>query len=593
MALSLPQSDSDLAKAIESMRRAAGMAWWFLRAGATALLIGFAVVVVRVEGGSIEYMFTGALFCCMMVGIACAPLHVYEQWVRRRLAALVASGKPPVIGSPWLSILCSLLILAAGFAAIAIGAMRRYEAKRERALRFESVYSGNAVVGHTGSTVVDMNALDKDGIEVVRAAIVTALKQAGYAVDLSGSRGEAVSIIGPVSGKEGVWKVDLTYTEDLYAVGPKVFEVPIPDSPGNSYRLGGVSYRLIRRFAPAGTPVRSHVTLTNGRVSSVCPESGIEAVFPSGFAKVVGDSALIVEDSPAHKALKTGLDRIFALVRQCYADQQVMETDAVAKNRYKQNLDIVNRQMPKLLAQALKAYRGAVVTKMPEVLLTPFGTLASERPACDPAALLKDINRRLSIAGSRVTFTDCKVVDMSSMDKSDIYRLQVRASEAVWVPGDRVSRMNSETNRQLSVSLPMYVPVRLLAGKGDWFGVEVTLADAEQRNPDRISMTVIGEKDAVFESELQGDNRSRLLLVAGSKAETAIRNLGLDLLKIEQALYEDKKRRRHDPAAKARYTANDKTQRDVLANLRKYAKQRYGKILTDLPGLPTCPPPRR
>ena len=75
--------------------------------------------------------------------------------------------------------------------------------------------------------------------------------------------------------------------------------------------------------------------------------------------------------------------------------------------------------------------------------------------------------------------------------------------------------------------------------------------------------------------------------------EAARKAWGDAALALERALYEDQTRRRHDPAAKARYDANLRAKKAARKALHDAVRTRCGKILDELPGLPRVPAPRR
>ena len=189
--------------------------------------------------------------------------------------------------------------------------------------------------------------------------------------------------------------------------------------------------------------------------------------------------------------------------------------------------------------------------------------------------------------------THAALAAASETGRTDLYRLRVTANQSVWRVGERVSSVRGEANRQLRASIPAYVPVERVAAAGEPFEVDLALNNAAQRNPDGFRLSVRGAGEPVFEESVLGDNGSRLILVAGSPAETAMRAVGERLLALEQALYEDRNRRRSDPDAKARYAANDKARRAAGKALSVYAKARRGRILAELPGLPRIPDPVR
>lgn len=612
------------AAAVMAMRRGSEAAWWVVRAATLAGCAGLAWCILKFWSWTVLMLLADVMVYGSAVGLAALFLHTHELAARKRLARALAAGGPFPVKQPWVETLLALAAIAAGGWFVATGAQRVQQAERqEAALRDEARLQRLADHANTGGVVVSKlnlsNPSERD-LANLRVAVDNALRKSGYAVSLAGetaasdkpsaassspaqapagaaSGTKAIEIVGPVAGSPGEWRVKVAYSEPLYAVGEAQTRWVVDARARQAYAFGGAAIRFIREVAPAGTPVPSRLRLlANGNVD--LQAEGVEnSAFPSGFASRFKDAALVEEGTAPHRTLRHVLDRVGLLVRQLAADKAAARNDPVAKARYEENHYLLDKDLPNAAATVLRRHYGKVVKTLPASWDKDFGTLPEEQRAAnaaiDTAALMKDVNRRLSIAGSDVAFTACEVLERAATERTDLYRLRVTANQSVWRVGERVSSVRGEANRQLRASIPAYVPVERVAAAGEPFEVDLALNNAAQHNPDGFRLSVRGAGEPVFEESVLGDNGSRLILVAGSPAETAMRAVGERLLALEQALYEDRNRRRSDPDAKARYAANDKARRAAGKALSVYAKARRGRILAELPGLPRIPDPVR
>ncbi len=610
------------AAAVMAMRRGSEAAWWVVRAATLAGCAGLAWCILKFWSWTVLMLLADVMVYGSAVGLAALFLHTHELAARKRLARALAAGGPFPVKQPWVETLLALAAIAAGGWFVATGAqwVKRSE-RQEAALRDEARLQRLADHANTGGVVVSKlnlsNPSERD-LAGLRVALDNALRKSGYAVSLAGetaasakpsagasspaqtpagaaSGTKAIEIVGPVAGSPGEWRVKVAYSEPLYAVGEAQTRWVVDARARQAYAFGGAAIRFIREVAPAGTPVPSRLRLlANGNVD--LQAEGVEnSAFPSGFASRFKDAALVVEGSAPHRTLRHVLDRVGLLVRQLAADKAAARNDPVAKARYEENHYLLDKDLPNAAATVLRRHYGKVVETLPASWDKDFGTLPEEQRAAnaaiDTAALLKDINRRLSIAGETVTLTACEVLEHVSTERADLYRLRVTANQALWQPGDLVRSVRNPANRRLSAPIEAYRSVTRVAAAGDPFEASLALNNAQQRDPDRIRMDV-GE-GRLFEAALCRKNRSAMLLVAGSPAEAEMKAWGDAALALEQALYEDQNRRRHDPAAKARYDANLRAKKAARKALNAYAKPRNGKIHDELPGLPRVPDPRR
>lgn len=617
------------AAAIAAMRRWNEGAWWVVRGVALAGCVALPWCILKFWSWTVLMLLADVMVYGSAVGLAALFLHTHELAARKRLARALAAGEPLPVKQPWVETLLAVATIVAGGWFVVTGAQLVQQAERQQErLEAEARLQRQADASNTGGVVtakLDLANPTEQDLASLRTALDNALRKSGYAVSLAGETAapakpaatpasapasssasspasapaapgtKAIEIVGPVKGSPGEWHVKVAYSEPLYAVSEAQSRWVVDARARQAYAFGGAAIRFIREVAPTGTPVPSRLRLlANGNID--LQAEGVEnPSFPSGFASHFKDAALVVEGSAPHKTLRHVLDRVGLLMRQLAADKAAARDDPVAKARYKENLYLLDKDLPTAAAAVLKRHYGKIVEALPESWDKDFGTLPEEQRAAnaaiDTAALLKDINRRLSIAGETVAFTACEVLERAATDKTDLYRLRATANQALWQTGDLVRAVRSPANRQLSTPIEAYRPVTRVAAAGEPFEVRLTLNNAQQRDPDRIRMDV-GE-GRVFEAELCQKNRAALLLVAGSPAEAAMQAWGQRALALEQALYEDRNRRRNDPAAKARYAANGKAQRAARKALDVYAKPRKGKIHADLPGLPRVPDPVR
>lgn len=610
------------AAAVMAMRRGSEAAWWVVRGVALAGCVALPWCILKFWSWTVLMLLADVMVYGSAVGLAALFLHTHELAARKRLARALAAGEPLPVKQPWVETLLAVATIVAGGWFVVTGAQLVQQAERQQErLEAEARLQRQADASNTGGVVtakLDLANPTEQDLASLRTALDNALRKSGYAVSLAGetaasdkpsaassspaqapagaaSGTKAIEIVGPVAGSPGEWRVKVAYSEPLYAVSEAQSRWVVDARARQAYAFGGAAIRFIREVAPAGTPVPSRLRLlANGNID--LQAEGVEnPSFPSGFASHFKDAALVVEGSAPHKTLRHVLDRVGLLVRQLAVDKAAARDDPVAKARYKENLYLLDKDLPTAAAAVLKRHYGKIVEALPESWGKDFGTLPEEQRAAnaaiDTAALLKDINRRLSIAGETVAFTACEVLERAATDKTDLYRLRATANQALWQTGDLVRAVRSPANRQLSVPIEAYRPVTRVAAAGEPFEVRLTLNNAQQRDPDRIRMDV-GE-GRVFEAELCQKNRAALLLVAGSPAEAAMQAWGQRALALEQALYEDRNRRRHDPAAKARYDANLRAKKAARKALHDAVRTRQGKILDDLPGLPRVPDPRR
>ena len=612
------------AAAIAAMRRWNEGAWWVVRGVALAGCVALPWCILKFWSWTVLMLLADVMVYGSAVGLAALFLHTHELAARKRLARALAAGEPLPVKQPWVETLLAVATIVAGGWFVVTGAQLVQQAERQQErLEAEARLQRQADASNTGGVVtakLDLANPTEQDLASLRTALDNALRKSGYAVSLAGETAapakpaatpasatsssasapaapgtKAIEIIGPVKGSPGEWHVKVAYSEPLYAVSEAQSRWVVDARARQAYAFGGAAIRFIREVAPAGTPVPSRLRLlANGNID--LQAEGVEnPSFPSGFASHFKDAALVVEGSAPHKTLRHVLDRVGLLVRQLAADKAAARDDPVAKARYKENLYLLDKDLPTAAAAVLKRHYGKIVEALPESWGKDFGTLPEEQRAAnaaiDTAALLKDINRRLSIAGETVAFTACEVLERAATDKTDLYRLRATATQALWQTGDLVRAVRSPANRQLSTPIEAYRPVTRVAAAGEPFEVRLTLNNAQQRDPDRIRMDV--GKGRVFEAELCQKNRAALLLVDGSLAEAAMKAWGEGALALEQALYEDQNRRCHDPAAKARYDANLRAKKAARKALHDAVRTRQGKILDDLPGLPRVPDPRR
>lgn len=612
------------AAAVMAMRRGSEAAWWVVRGVALAGCVALPWCILKFWSWTVLMLLADVMVYGSAVGLAALFLHTHELAARKRLARALAAGEPLPVKQPWVETLLAVATIVAGGWFVVTGAQLVQQAERQQErLEAEARLQRQADASNTGGVVtakLDLANPSERDLANLRVAVDNALRKSGYAVSLAGetaasdkpsaassspaqapagaaSGTKAIEIVGPVAGSPGEWRVKVAYSEPLYAVGEAQTRWVVDARARQAYAFGGAAIRFIREVAPAGTPVPSRLRLlANGNVD--LQAEGVEnSAFPSGFASRFKDAALVEEGTAPHRTLRHVLDRVGLLVRQLAADKAAARNDPVAKARYEENHYLLDKDLPNAAATVLRRHYGKVVKTLPASWDKDFGTLPEEQRAAnaaiDTAALMKDVNRRLSIAGSDVAFTACEVLERAATERTDLYRLRVTANQSVWRVGERVSSVRGEANRQLRASIPAYVPVERVAAAGEPFEVDLALNNAAQRNPDGFRLSVRGAGEPVFEESVLGDNGSRLILVAGSPAETAMRAVGERLLALEQALYEDRNRRRSDPDAKARYAANDKARRAAGKALSVYAKARRGRILAELPGLPRVPDPRR
>lgn len=610
------------AAAVMAMRRGSEAAWWVVRAATLAGCAGLAWCILKFWSWTVLMLLADVMVYGSAVGLAALFLHTHELAARKRLARALAAGGPFPVKQPWVETLLAVATIAAGGWFVATGAQRVQQAERQQArLEADARLQRLADASNTGGVVTAKlnlaNPSERD-LAGLRVALDNALRKSGYAVSLAGetaapakpsagasspaqapagaaSGTKAIEIVGPVAGSPGEWRVKVAYSEPLYAVGEAQTRWVVDARARRAYAFGGAAIRFIREVAPAGTPVPSRLRLlANGNVD--LQAEGVEnSAFPSGFASRFKDAALVVEGSAPHRTLRHVLDRVGLLVRQLAADKAAARNDPVAKARYEENRHLLDKDLPNAAATVLRRHYGKVVKTLPASWDKDFGTLPEEQRAAnaaiDTAALLKDINRRLSIAGETVAFTACEVLEHVSTERKELYRLRVTANQTLWQAGDLVRSVRSPANRQLSAPIEAYRLVTRVAAAGDPFEASLALNNAQQRDPDRIQMDV-GE-GRLFEAELCQRNRGTLILVDGSPAEAAMKAWGDAALALEQALYEDQNRRRHDPAAKARYDANLRAKKAARKALHDAVRTRCGKILDELPGLPRVPAPRR
>lgn len=407
--------------AIAAMRRRGEGAWWVVRVVALALGTALAVCVLKLWSWTFWMVMADVVVYGSAVGLASLFLHMYELAARRRLAQALAEGKPLLVRQPWAETLLAVATIAAGGWFVASGAqwVKRSE-RQEAALRDEARLQRLADHVNTGGVVVSKlnlsNPSERD-LANLRVAVDNALRANGYATRLGGAPGAStadpapaaetaakpVAVVGPVKGSPGEWRVEVAYTEPLYAVGEARTRKTDPET-GLSYALSGGAFRVIREVAPAGTPVPSRLrVLANGNID--LQAEGVEnPTFPSGFARRFGDAALVVEGSEAHRTLEHILDRALLVARQLQADGKARRTDRVAAARYERNLRLLDKDLPRAVAAALNAHAGKILGTLPESWAGDFGAIASEQTranaAIDTAALMKDVNRRLSIAAT-------------------------------------------------------------------------------------------------------------------------------------------------------------------------------------------------
>lgn len=610
------------AAAVMAMRRGSEAAWWVVRAATLAGCAGLAWCILKFWSWTVLMLLADVMVYGSAVGLAALFLHTHELAARKRLARALAAGGPFPVKQPWVETLLAVATIAAGGWFVATGAQRVQQAERQQArLEADARLQRLADASNTGGVVTAKlnlaNPSERD-LAGLRVALDNALRKSGYAVSLAGetaapakpsagasspaqapagaaSGTKAIEIVGPVAGSPGEWRVKVAYSEPLYAVGEAQTRWVVDARARQAYAFGGAAIRFIREVAPAGTPVPSRLRLlANGNVD--LQAEGVEnSAFPSGFASRFKDAALVEEGTAPHRTLRHVLDRVGLLVRQLAADKAAARNDPVAKARYEENHYLLDKDLPNAAATVLRRHYGKVVKTLPASWDKDFGTLPEEQRAAnaaiDTAALLKDINRRLSIAGETVAFTACEVLERAATERADLYRLRVTANQTLWQAGDLVRSVRNPANRRLSVPIEAYRLVTRVAAAGAPFEVSLTLNNAQQRDPDRIRMDV-GE-GRLFEAALCQRNRGTLILVDGSPAEAAMKAWGDAALALEQALYEDQNRRRHDPAAKARYDANLRAKKAARKALHDAVRTRCGKILDELPGLPRVPAPRR
>lgn len=610
------------AAAVMAMRRGSEAAWWVVRGVALAGCVALPWCILKFWSWTVLMLLADVMVYGSAVGLAALFLHTHELAARKRLARALAAGEPLPVKQPWVETLLAVATIVAGGWFVVTGAQLVQQAERQQErLEAEARLQRQADASNTGGVVtakLDLANPTEQDLASLRTALDNALRKSGYAVSLAGetaasdkpsaassspaqapagaaSGTKAIEIVGPVAGSPGEWRVKVAYSEPLYAVSEAQSRWVVDARARQAYAFGGAAIRFIREVAPAGTPVPSRLRLlANGNID--LQAEGVEnPSFPSGFASHFKDAALVVEGSAPHKTLRHVLDRVGLLVRQLAVDKAAARDDPVAKARYKENLYLLDKDLPNAAATVLRRHYGKVVKTLPASWDKDFGTLPEEQRAAnaaiDTAALLKDINRRLSIAGETVAFTACEVLEHVSTERKELYRLRVTANQTLWQAGDLVRSVRNPANRQLSAPIEAYRLVTRVAAAGDPFEASLALNNAQQRDPDRIQMDV-GE-GRLFEAELCQRNRGTLILVDGSPAEAAMKAWGDAALALEQALYEDQNRRRHDPAAKARYDANLRAKKAARKALHDAVRTRCGKILDELPGLPRVPDPRR
>ena len=612
------------AAAVMAMRRGSEAAWWVVRGVALAGCVALPWCILKFWSWTVLMLLADVMVYGSAVGLAALFLHTHELAARKRLARALAAGEPLPVKQPWVETLLAVATIVAGGWFVVTGAQLVQQAERQQErLEAEARLQRQADASNTGGVVtakLDLANPTEQDLASLRTALDNALRKSGYAVSLAGETAapakpaatpasatsssasapaapgtKAIEIVGPVKGSPGEWHVKVAYSEPLYAVSEAQSRWVVDARARQAYAFGGAAIRFIREVAPAGTPVPSRLRLlANGNID--LQAEGVEnPSFPSGFASHFKDAALVVEGSAPHKTLRHVLDRVGLLVRQLVADKAAARDDPVAKARYKENLYLLDKDRPNAAATVLRRHYGKVVKTLPASWDKDFGTLPEEQRAAnaaiDTAALLKDINRRLSIAGETVAFTACEVLEHVSTERKELYRLRVTANQTLWQAGDLVRSVRNPANRQLSAPIEAYRLVTRVAAAGDPFEASLALNNAQQRDPDRIQMDV-GE-GRLFEAELCQRNRGTLILVDGSPAEAAMKAWGDAALALEQALYEDQNRRRHDPAAKARYDANLRAKKAARKALHDAVRTRCGKILDELPGLPRVPDPRR
>lgn len=612
------------AAAVMAMRRGSEAAWWVVRGVALAGCVALPWCILKFWSWTVLMLLADVMVYGSAVGLAALFLHTHELAARKRLARALAAGEPLPVKQPWVETLLAVATIVAGGWFVVTGAQLVQQAERQQErLEAEARLQRQADASNTGGVVtakLDLANPTEQDLASLRTALDNALRKSGYAVSLAGETAapakpaatpasatsssasapaapgtKAIEIVGPVKGSPGEWHVKVAYSEPLYAVSEAQSRWVVDARARQAYAFGGAAIRFIREVAPAGTPVPSRLRLlANGNID--LQAEGVEnPSFPSGFASHFKDAALVVEGSAPHKTLRHVLDRVGLLVRQLAADKAAARDDPVAKARYKENLYLLDKDLPNAAATVLRRHYGKVVKTLPASWDKDFGTLPEEQRAAnaaiDTAALLKDINRRLSIAGETVAFTACEVLEHVSTERKELYRLRVTANQTLWQAGDLVRSVRNPANRQLSAPIEAYRLVTRVAAAGDPFEASLALNNAQQRDPDRIQMDV-GE-GRLFEAELCQRNRGTLILVDGSPAEAAMKAWGDAALALEQALYEDQNRRRHDPAAKARYDANLRAKKAARKALHDAVRTRCGKILDELPGLPRVPDPRR
>lgn len=445
---------------------------------------------------------------------------------------------------------------------------------------------GGRFVGNTPSPAVVETA------DTVREKLGRTLVHSGYATKIV-----SLTVLGELPQGSGTCRAKVVYNEPLYAFGERTDRCS-DEARDVAFRINGGSWRDIRLLAAAETEVPSLLKRGFGGEWTVAAENAEAAVFPSGFARHCADAALFEEGSEAEKALRQILGRALAVAGQVKADRANRRTDPMAAARLAQNQRALE-MASSTLGTFLREHRGQVVKALPETLTQPFGVLAEEsatkaRDTVDVEAVLREINRRLPIAGYTLRFSAIEVLAHAMDGQREVYHLRVKVDQPVYTLGERMTGWVSPDNRNVRLSgLPGWRVVTLRHPAGEAFEMDLQMARPGTRNPDAIAFDEHGAPGLTVVDVVRNKGRNDLLLTAGSPAQAAWEGMLGRALGLSKAIYEDANLRRNDRSAKTRYDANRKALAAFQKELKAYAKGLVGKVSESLQGLPMPPEPRR
>ena len=558
--------------------------WWCYRIGAWLIGIAFLWLMLEWRAFEIRVLIFGVLGYGFAVGLAATVIRWCELRARKRLIVMTeGQQEPPNRTQGWVGLLggIALLLGMAMFLGAVSVCLSDSEAASRNAYRLEASSAAQAALMASAAEP-----------ESVRKTVEEAL------VKLSPSlRVCSVENLVAVPERKGTYHVEMTYNEPLYAVGTRMTQW-VDAERDVSFKVRGGSWRGIRIVAAAGHPVPSVLFWDLPRRWSLEAEAAKETVFFSCLSSRCADAALFEEGSEAEKALRQILGRALAVAGQVKEDRANRRTDPMAAARLTQNQRALE-MISSALGDFLREHRGQVVKALPDTLTQSFGELAEEsatkaRDTVDVEAVLREINRRLPIAGYTLRFSAIEVLAHAMDGQSEVYHLRVKVDQPVYTLGERMTGWVSPDNRNVRLSgLPGWRVVTLRHPAGEAFEMDLQMARPGTRNPDAIAFDEHGAPGLTVVDVVRNKGRNDLLLTAGSPAQTAWEGMLGRALGLSKAIYEDANLRRNDRSAKTRYDANRKALAAFQKELKAYAKGLVGKVSESLQGLPMPPEPRR